>query len=169
MNLVIEFLKGFIFGFVITGLFLLLAYRAGAEESCQEQIRTEKTQITDHAPKALKDGKIIVVLSSGKTYEFSENDYKVVPRAKTEERVTRTLTCNPKEDKNQVLVGLRQGVTSITTEASGQTASTYSHKGPVIDAAYYRRKILGPVGAGAGVDLNGATQGKIRGFLGVDF
>ncbi len=146
---------------------------AYAAENCITKSSTEATETlrveATQARSQLKDARILVQAPDGRIVgNLPANEYAVVRRQRTikDTKVLETtqIRCS-NTNKNLFMVGVRKDHKGLTKEASGSSARVISEQGPVLDASYMRQDLLGPIGAGAGID----TNGKPRVFLGIGF
>ncbi len=126
-------------------------------------------EVNTPARQELKKATIQVYSSSGKLIgTLPSDEYMVVPR---KQKVTdlKIVTEEHKlcrdERKNLVTVGAREDFTGLTSESNSKSAKISSNTGLVLDATYMRENIVGPVGAGLGLDTNGTPKA----FLGLEF
>ncbi len=171
MKYIIRMVVGFVLGYLLGMLFVSTGVFAA--DSCKEvstvNSAVKSEDINTAVPKALEGAVIEVKLKNGKVYVFKADEFKVVPRMQqllvTEYEVTKTLRCDS-SDKNTLMLGIREDHTGLDVSATANAASVQSRRGPVLDAAYLRRKILDTkLGVGAGID----TNGTVKGIVGLDF
>jgi hypothetical protein len=157
----------------VTVMALSLSAYAG-EQNCttvtgEEQVE-DKLEIKTDVPKHLEGATIIVRTKDGRETSVPAEKFKVVPR-KQQYIVTKVskkekMTCSAADTRNLVMLGVRKDHTGLTKETDGSTATVYSNKGAVIDAAYMRRKMFDTnFGAGVGLDTNATPKA----FLGYEF
>lgn len=124
-------------------------------------------------PKALKDAVITVTLADGKTVTFKSSEFMVVPRKQKtilgqNKVVTSKITCSD-NDKNIVSIEARKDYkrSSVKETTSGGTKQLdlVITKSTIPGVNYFRRELVGDVGAGVGVDSNKV----IKATIGVEF
>lgn len=121
----------------------------------------------------LKDGKITVELKNGTKYEFSANDWKVVPRRTQQDEELdlavgeaeallkkQALQPPPEDKKNRVTLHGGVGPTHLNLGVTGNTATTSTGYGFVFGATY-SRKVSGDV------SLSGTYLSNQTGLVGV--
>lgn len=154
--------------FTLLALVALNLYGQDCETITEQKTEDVIEKISTPVPKGLEDSVIYVKDKNGKEYVFKIEDYKVVPRNHqskiTKTKVTEKLMC---ENKNTVFIGAKKGHTGLNTavSADGKTATVSEERDAVLDINYMRRKLIGPVGVGAGID----TNGEVKGLIGIDF
>ena len=161
--------------FIITTLLTISSFANATEckKMSEEKSADEVQDVNSSVPKGLEGSVIIVRTKDGKESSVPIEKFKVVPRAQqfkvTKTKVTEKMLCEVDvlPDKNMVMVGARRDHVNLESSVSNdkKSATISSKKDIVVDAAYMRTRVLGPVGAGVGIDTNGV----VKGILGVEF
>ncbi len=157
---------------------LLLSSVSYAGEKCSEsqteQLEDVVYEVNADIPSHLKGAKITVKLADGRESTVPAEKFMVVPRKQKtvlgqNKLVSKNVTCSKDGNKNLLMLEARHDVTelesSTTTGPNSQTISVKSKKELVPGVNYFRRELIGPVGAGIGIDTNGTPKG----MLGVEF
>lgn len=140
---------------------------------CKEEIYSSNEdvvyEVNSKIPEHLRGATITVRLADGKESTVPAEKFMVVPRkqstiAGTNWTVTKVRSCDTK-DRNLIIGEVRKDHKNFDTETNGKEAKTYSNKEVIPGVNYFRRELLGPIGAGAGVDSNGT----LKGLIGVEF
>lgn len=157
--------------FAVVVFFMNEAYAKECKTLSKSDVQEVKEDVNTEVPKGMEGAVIIVRTKDGRESSVPIEKYKVVPR-KQQFKVTKTNTtekmlCEADETKNMIVVGGRKDHRDLDVDVSsdGKTASVVSEKGLVLDASYIRRKAIGPVGAGVGIDTNGTPKA----MLSIDF
>lgn len=141
-----------------------------------EKVDETREDVNTPVPKGLEGAKIIIQTKDGRSISMSIDQYKVVPRKQQFKvsivRVTSKMMCTvtkEAQDNNTVMLGIRKDHAGLSIEKSStptsETAEVISKRDAVLDVSYLRRKAVGRLGVGAGVD----TNGTIKGMIGIDF
>lgn len=155
-------------------LLILSLISAVSAESCKESkdFRTENViYSTDHSlPSHLKGATITVTQANGLVSTVPAEKFMVVPRRASTvvakiQHVTSKVSCD-KSAKNIVALEARKDYDKdLTLEAAAADAQVYRTKKVIPGVNYFRRSIIGPVGAGVGVDANEV----FKALVGVEF
>lgn len=144
-------------------------------------IQEIKQDVNTPVPEILKDKTLMVCDKHGENCgkPVPSKDWKMVPRkqqlkvihtvetVKCEAPSPKMVQCKPPtEDKNTLMLGLRRDSTGYDVSSdNGKSGQLSSRKDAVVDLSYMRHKLVGPLGAGLGIDTNGTP----RVFGGWDF
>jgi hypothetical protein len=124
-----------------------------------------EANLEDAPPSYLKDGKIVVTLKNGKSYEFSTNEYKVVRRGtgkKSDKKAQPAQEEEPSQNRVRLMGGV--GPNGFKTSVSPGLAHVETSYG-VVGGLGYDRKL------GKKYSINGSayTNGTFSLGLGLDF
>lgn len=155
---------------------------AVSQADAQERCTTISQDVNTPVPKELKGKEICVRDPKTGVSDCSKSmdEYKIVKRKqqfKVKEKIIVstepvyivkevTRVSEAKQNKNLVMLGVRNDYAKVSQDVSGNTIRVYSEKELVFDLNYFRRMILDSrFGAGLGLD----TNGTLRGMLGLEF
>ena len=163
---------------LILTLMMLLSVEAIADCNTARVEKVDETRedVNTPVPRGLEGAQIILKTKDGRTSVMNIEQYKIVPRRQQFKvsmvRITSKMTCSvAKEstDNNTLILGVRKDHTGLDIETSStdtsSTAKVLSKRDAVLDVSYLRRKAVGNIGVGAGVD----TNGTLKGMIGIDF
>lgn len=166
----------------VFALLMFFSLSTYAQESCNPNIvgcKIENQDVNTPVPKDLEDAEIIIRTKDGKEQKVSANDFKVVKRKQQfkvkdrvlyvqgpERLVEKRVEVKAKENKNIIMLGVAYDRTGLESKVSGNKATLYSEKGPVVDVSYFRRRVL-DTNFGLGLGLN--TNEAPRVMLGLEF
>ena len=114
----------------------------------------------EEVPAYLKDGKIVVTLTNGKSYEFSSNEYMVVRRGSKVDAELEPAALQQKHfeqelhHKNRLRLLIGAGPSGLQTSQSGSTVNVKS-KYELVTGLGYDRSLTNELSIGGSVYTNG--------------